>query len=173
MLSCGANMVAAWQRRSNQRSKWLSANRLVRVSNPDRVYFPARGATKLDLVNYYLSVGDGIVNALRERPCMLHRFPDGLAGEKVHQKRVPTAPRRGSRRSGSSSRGTTGTPTSLCDRARRGDLGRADVDGRVPSVELGRPTPRSPTSGASTSTRCRSARSTGSSRWPAWPRGAG
>ena len=61
----------------------------VRVSNPDRVYFPDLGLTKLDLVNYYLAVGDGIVRALRERPCMLHRFPDGLAGEKVHQKRVP------------------------------------------------------------------------------------
>jgi DNA ligase D len=64
-------------------------DRTVRISNPDRVYFPASGATKLDLVNYYLGVGDGIVSALRERPCMLHRFPDGLAGAKVHQKRVP------------------------------------------------------------------------------------
>ena len=61
----------------------------VRVSNPDRIYFPEIGATKLDLVHYYLSVGDGIVRALRERPCMMHRFPDGLSGEKVHQKRVP------------------------------------------------------------------------------------
>src|SRR5688572_3019989 len=61
----------------------------VRVSNPDRVYFPELGATKLDLVEYYLAVSDGIVRALRERPCMLHRFPDGLAGEKVHQKRLP------------------------------------------------------------------------------------
>ncbi|MET8151022.1 non-homologous end-joining DNA ligase [Actinoplanes sp. NPDC049668] len=61
----------------------------VRVSNPDRVYFPELKLTKLDLVDYYLSVGDGIVRALRERPCMLHRFPDGLAGDKVHQKRVP------------------------------------------------------------------------------------
>jgi DNA ligase D len=61
----------------------------VRVSNPDRVYFPETGATKIDLVNYYLSVGDGIVRALRERPCMLHRFPDGLSGDKVHQKRIP------------------------------------------------------------------------------------
>jgi DNA ligase D len=59
------------------------------VTNPDRVYFPARGETKLDLVNYYLSVGDGIVNALYERPCMLHRFPTGVTGEKVHQKRLP------------------------------------------------------------------------------------
>jgi DNA ligase D len=64
-------------------------DRVVRVSNPDRVYFPTRGETKLDLVHYYLSVGDGIVRALFERPCMLHRFPDGLAGEKVHQKRIP------------------------------------------------------------------------------------
>jgi DNA ligase D len=63
--------------------------RSVRISNPERVYFPESGATKLDLVNYYLSVGDGIVRALRERPCMMHRFPKGLAGDKVHQKRVP------------------------------------------------------------------------------------
>jgi DNA ligase D len=63
--------------------------RTVRISNPDRVYFPARGETKLDLVNYYLSVGDGIVRALRERPCMLNRFPEGFSVEKVHQKRVP------------------------------------------------------------------------------------
>ena len=61
----------------------------VRVTNPQRVYFPALGLTKLDLAQYYLDVGDGIVRAVRERPCMLHRFPDGLAGEKVHQKRLP------------------------------------------------------------------------------------
>jgi DNA ligase D len=61
----------------------------VRVTNPDRVYFPKTGWTKLDLANYYLSVGDGIVRALFERPCMMHRFPEGLAGDKVHQKRVP------------------------------------------------------------------------------------
>src|ERR1044072_2816218 len=64
-------------------------NRVVRVSNPERVYFPESGATKLDLVQYYLAVGPGIVNALRERPCMLHRFPTGVAGERGPQKRVP------------------------------------------------------------------------------------
>ena len=63
--------------------------RSVRLTNPDRVYFPAHGWTKLDLAHYYLAVGDGIVRALRERPCMLHRFPRGLAGDKVHQKRLP------------------------------------------------------------------------------------
>ncbi len=65
------------------------ADRVVKLTNPDRVYFPARGETKLDLARYYLSVGPGIVNALRERPCMLHRFPTGVDGEKVHQKRLP------------------------------------------------------------------------------------
>jgi DNA ligase D len=71
-------------------------NRTVRISNPDRVYFPARGETKLDLARYYMSVGDGIVRALRDRPCMMHRFPSGVGGGevegggKVHQKRVPS-----------------------------------------------------------------------------------
>jgi DNA ligase D len=65
------------------------AGRTVRISSPDRVYFPTRGETKLDLARYYLSVGDGIVRALSERPCMLHRFPRGVDGEKVHQKRLP------------------------------------------------------------------------------------
>ncbi len=64
------------------------AGRTVRLSNPDRVYLET-GQTKLDIARYYMAVGDGIVNALRERPCMLHRFPDGLGSKKVHQKRVP------------------------------------------------------------------------------------
>lgn len=61
----------------------------VTITNPDRVYFSARGETKLDLARYYLSVGEGIVRALYERPCMLHRFPQGVDGKKVHQKRLP------------------------------------------------------------------------------------
>src|SRR3954447_9395913 len=63
--------------------------RTVSISNPHRVYFSARGETKLDLARYYLAVAPGIVNALYHRPCMLHRFPDGVDGEKVHQKRLP------------------------------------------------------------------------------------
>jgi DNA ligase D len=63
--------------------------RSVRISNPDRVYFADRGETKLDLANYYLAVGPGIVRALFERPCMLHRYPDGTTGEKIYQKRLP------------------------------------------------------------------------------------
>jgi DNA ligase D len=64
-------------------------DRAVRISNPDRVYFDEPRVTKIDIVNYYLAVGDGILRALRERPCMLHRYPDGVAGEKIYQKRLP------------------------------------------------------------------------------------
>jgi len=63
--------------------------RLVRVSNPDKVYFPGSGHTKLDLVQYYLSVEEGIVRALFERPTQLRRFPGGVDGEAIYQKRVP------------------------------------------------------------------------------------
>lgn len=64
--------------------------RTVRLSSPDRVYFDDQGWTKLDVAQYYLAVGDGILRALRDRPTMLHRFPKGLAGPKVHQKRLPS-----------------------------------------------------------------------------------
>jgi DNA ligase D len=64
-------------------------SRVVRVTNPDKVFFPGRGETKLDLVRYYLAVGDGIVRALHERPTQLRRFPDGVEGEQIYQKRVP------------------------------------------------------------------------------------
>ena len=63
--------------------------RVVKVTNPQKVLFPARGETKLDLVEYYLSVGEGIVRALYERPTQLRRFPDGVEGEMIYQKRVP------------------------------------------------------------------------------------
>ncbi|MFF4224449.1 non-homologous end-joining DNA ligase [Streptomyces abikoensis] len=63
--------------------------RTVRLSNPDKVYFPQRGFTKYDLARYYLSVGDGIVRALKDRPTTLERYPDGVEGESFFQKRAP------------------------------------------------------------------------------------
>jgi DNA ligase D len=63
--------------------------RIVKVTNPDKVYYSARGETKLDHVQYYLSVGDGIVRALYERPTQLKRHPGGAEGEAIYQKRVP------------------------------------------------------------------------------------
>ncbi|GAB2957418.1 non-homologous end-joining DNA ligase [Micromonospora polyrhachis] len=65
------------------------AGHTVRLSSPDRVVFPDRGFTKRDVFDYYLAVGDGILRALRDRPTMLQRFPDGLGGEMFFQKRVP------------------------------------------------------------------------------------
>jgi DNA ligase D len=63
--------------------------RIVKVTNPDKVFFRTRGETKLDLVRHYLTVGDGIVRALYERPTQLKRHPDGAEGEAIYQKRVP------------------------------------------------------------------------------------
>jgi DNA ligase D len=79
----------AGKRDTSEPAELVVGERTVRITHPERVYFPATGATKLDLAKYYLSVGDGIVRALRERPCMMHRFPEGLSGDKVHQKRLP------------------------------------------------------------------------------------
>ena len=66
---------------------------LVKLTNPDKVFFSARGETKLDLANYYLAVGDGALLGVRNRPTVLKRYPDGAEGEPFFQKRVPdTAP---------------------------------------------------------------------------------
>jgi DNA ligase D len=67
------------------------AGRTVRVTNPDKVFFPARGETKLDLARYYLVVGEGALRGVRERPTVLKRFPDGALGEPFFQKRVPAS----------------------------------------------------------------------------------
>src|SRR5688572_1806685 len=65
------------------------AGHTVRLSSPDRVYFPRRGFTKKDMFDYYLAVGDGIMRALGNRPTALQRFPEGIEGEMFYQKRVP------------------------------------------------------------------------------------
>lgn len=75
--------------------------RTVRVSNPSKIYFGERGLTKLDVVTYFLSVGDGILGALGERPTTLERWPGGVfegatlstrqdnRGDAFYQKRIP------------------------------------------------------------------------------------
>ncbi len=74
---------------------------LVRVSNPERPYFPTVGITKREVVQHYLDCGEGILRALRERPTTLERWPggvvegaristrEGFKGEAFYQKRVP------------------------------------------------------------------------------------
>ncbi len=66
------------------------AGRVVSISNPDKVFFAARGETKLDLVRYYLAVGEGALRGVRERPTVLKRYPNGAGGEFFYQKRVPS-----------------------------------------------------------------------------------
>ena len=65
---------------------------MVRITNRDKVFFPKLGAagTKGALIDYYRSVASGpMLTALRERPTHLQRFPDGITGEQIYQKRVP------------------------------------------------------------------------------------
>jgi DNA ligase D-like protein (predicted polymerase) len=63
--------------------------REVRVTNPDKVLFPALGVTKLDVVRYFIEVGPAALVGCRDRPSILHRFPDGIEGEDFYQKRLP------------------------------------------------------------------------------------
>ena len=61
----------------------------LRVSNPGKVFFPERGLTKIDLVNYYLACEQAVVRHLRERPTVMKRWVDGVEGKPFFQKRVP------------------------------------------------------------------------------------
>ncbi|MCP3856956.1 MAG: ATP-dependent DNA ligase [Actinomycetia bacterium] len=61
----------------------------VRVSNPDKVFFPKRGETKIDTIEHYLRLGDPLMGTMGGRPSLLQRFPDGANGKSFFQKRVP------------------------------------------------------------------------------------
>src|ERR687888_29249 len=63
--------------------------REVTISNPDKVYFPEAGHTKLDLIRYYLAVADGALRGVKGRPMAMKRFVDGAAGDFFFQKRAP------------------------------------------------------------------------------------
>ncbi len=65
------------------------AGRTVPISHPDKVYFPQTGHTKLDLIRYYLSVAEGALRGVADRPMVLKRFVHGAEGEAFWQKRAP------------------------------------------------------------------------------------
>jgi bifunctional non-homologous end joining protein LigD len=65
------------------------AGQAVKLSNPSKVFFPERGTTKLELVQYYLSVADAVLIHLRDRPTTLKRYVDGAAAKPFFQKHVP------------------------------------------------------------------------------------
>src|SRR5262245_26802201 len=82
-----------------------AGGRDLRVSNPDRVIFPPTkrtgAVTKLDVVEYYLAVEEGVMRALDRRPTTLERWPKGVhpgtvlstrekgGGDAFFQKRIP------------------------------------------------------------------------------------
>jgi bifunctional non-homologous end joining protein LigD len=67
------------------------AGREVAVSNPGKVFFPALGLTKLDLVRYYLAVAEGAIGGIDGRPMALKRYVNGADGEFFFQKRAPSS----------------------------------------------------------------------------------
>jgi bifunctional non-homologous end joining protein LigD len=67
------------------------AGREVAITNPDKVFFPRAGYTKLDLVRYYLAVAEGALRGVNGRPMALKRFVNGAEGEAFFQKRAPAS----------------------------------------------------------------------------------
>src|SRR2546423_5472334 len=67
------------------------ARRQVTISNPDKIFFPKTGHTKLDLVRYYIAVAEGALRGVSGRPMALKRFVNGAEGEAFFQKRAPTS----------------------------------------------------------------------------------
>ena len=65
------------------------ADREVRITSPEKVFFPERGETKLDLVNHYLGVAEPLMRTMGGRPLLLERYPNGATGSSFYQKRVP------------------------------------------------------------------------------------
>ena len=65
------------------------AGREVVITNPDKVFFPQAGHTKLDLANYYVAVAEGALRGIAGRPIVLKRYVDGAEGEPFFQKRAP------------------------------------------------------------------------------------
>jgi len=66
-----------------------AAGREVTISNPEKIYFPRAGYTKLDLAKYYLAVADGALRGIASRPIVLKRYVNGADSEPFFQKRAP------------------------------------------------------------------------------------
>jgi DNA ligase D-like protein (predicted polymerase) len=66
-----------------------AAGREVVITNPDKVFFPKAGHTKLDLANYYTAVAEGALRGIAARPIVLKRYVNGAEGEPFYQKRAP------------------------------------------------------------------------------------
>ncbi|MCU1360473.1 MAG: ATP-dependent ligase, partial [Ilumatobacteraceae bacterium] len=65
------------------------AGRPLVITSPDKIFFPAIGATKLELVQFYMSIEPIVMRAMADRPVLLQRFPNGSSGSSFFQKRMP------------------------------------------------------------------------------------
>ena len=65
------------------------AGREVVITNPDKVFFPRAGYTKLDLAQYYAAVADGALRGIAGRPIVLKRYVNGAEAAPFFQKRAP------------------------------------------------------------------------------------
>ncbi|MCU1500853.1 MAG: ligase, partial [Ilumatobacteraceae bacterium] len=61
----------------------------VSITHPDKVFFTTRNDTKLDLVRYYVRMGDSVMRQMGDRPVLLQRFPNGASSSSFFQKRIP------------------------------------------------------------------------------------
>jgi bifunctional non-homologous end joining protein LigD len=66
-----------------------AARQMVAITNPRKVFWPAEGYTKADLVAYYEAVAPQLLPYLRDRPLVLTRYPDGITGKSFFQKDAP------------------------------------------------------------------------------------
>jgi DNA ligase D-like protein (predicted polymerase) len=66
-----------------------AAGREVTITNPDKVYFPQAGYTKLEVANYYVAVAEGALRGIEGRPFVLKRYVNGADQQPFFQKRAP------------------------------------------------------------------------------------
>jgi len=66
-----------------------AAERSFTITNPDKVFWPEAGYTKRDLIDYYETVARWMLPYLKDRPVMIVRYPDGIAGKSFYQKDAP------------------------------------------------------------------------------------
>lgn len=67
----------------------LVGDRELALTNQDKVFFPASGTTKGDLVGYYVDLAECVLPHVTRRPMQMKRYPNGVEGDFFYQKRVP------------------------------------------------------------------------------------
>lgn len=69
-------------------TKTINSKKELILTNLDKIYWPNEKYTKGDLIKYYKEIAKYIVPYIKNRPVMLHRFPDGIQGEGFYQKNI-------------------------------------------------------------------------------------